>query len=178
MALTLLLGGARSGKTALAVDLARRAGLSVTVVATGEPRDEEMAARIARHRRDRPSSWSTVEEALDLAGAIRAAPADHALIIECLTLWTSNLLERGRTDDQIVAEAGHAVAAVAGRATPTIAVSNEVGWGIVPMHPETRRFRDVLGLVNSAWSAAADPAMLVVAGRVLPLSDPGGRIGG
>jgi adenosylcobinamide kinase/adenosylcobinamide-phosphate guanylyltransferase len=169
MGLTLLLGGARSGKSRSAVRLAANWDGPVVVVATGEPRDEEMAARIARHRAERPSSWTTVEEPIDLQTAIEAVPAEAATIVDCLTLWISNLMERRIDDEDVERRARDSARVAARRPAPTIAVSNEVGWGIVPMHPVSRRYRDLLGLANQVWAAEADRVLLMVAGRALPL---------
>ena len=172
MALTVLLGGARSGKSALAQRLAGRWGGPVAVVATGQARDAEMAGRIARHRAARPAGWETVEEPLELAAALAACGRDTLVVVDCLTLWVSNLLGQGLTDAEVGARAGAAAATAAGRTAPTVAVSNEVGSGIVPADPLARRYRDLLGQVNAAWAAAADRALLLVAGRALPLTDP------
>jgi adenosyl cobinamide kinase/adenosyl cobinamide phosphate guanylyltransferase len=128
-----------------------------------------MAARIARHRAERPPEWTTVEEPVELQAAIAGVPAEAATIVDCLTLWISNLMERGFDDDEVERRARDSARVAAGRPTPTIAVSNEVGWGIVPMHPVSRRYRDLLGLANQAWAAEADRVLLMVAGRALPL---------
>jgi adenosyl cobinamide kinase/adenosyl cobinamide phosphate guanylyltransferase len=172
MGLTLLLGGARSGKSALAQRFAGRWGGPVTVVATGQARDAEMAARIARHQAARPPGWATVEEPLELEAVLAAAGGDACVVVDCLTLWVSNLLEQGLDDAEVEARARAAAAAAAARAAPTVAVSNEVGAGIVPAEPLARRYRDLLGQVNAAWAAAADQALLLVAGRALSLADP------
>jgi adenosylcobinamide kinase / adenosylcobinamide-phosphate guanylyltransferase len=172
MALTLLLGGARSGKSALAARLAGRWDGPVTVVVTGEARDAEMAERIRRHRAARPGHWRTVEEPLELAAALAAAPADAFVVLDCLTLWVSNLLEQGLDDRRVEALARSAAATAAARAAPTVAVSNEVGSGIVPADALSRRYRDLLGQVNAVWAEAADQALLLVAGRAVPLLDP------
>jgi adenosyl cobinamide kinase/adenosyl cobinamide phosphate guanylyltransferase len=169
MPLTLLLGGARAGKSKLAVRLASNTGGPVVVIATAEPRDEEMRARIARHRAARPSGWSTVEEPLDLEGALSGIPSGSVAIVDCLTLWVANEMEAGRSDEQIE-ERARAAARIAA-AGHTVAVSNEVGSGIVPMHPEARRYRDALGTVNAVWAEVADRTWLVVAGRILPLEE-------
>jgi adenosyl cobinamide kinase/adenosyl cobinamide phosphate guanylyltransferase len=166
----LLLGGARSGKSSLAVRLAQESGRAVTFIATGTASDEEMRARIARHRAERPSGWLTVEEPLALAGAVRGASADATLVVDCLSLWVANALEAGWDESAIDDEVRAAAAAAATRAALTAVVSNEVGLGIVPVSPLARSYRDVLGRVNAAWAAAADETALVVAGRVLPLS--------
>jgi adenosyl cobinamide kinase/adenosyl cobinamide phosphate guanylyltransferase len=171
MALTVLLGGARSGKSALAQRLAGRWDGPVTVVATGQARDAEMAGRIARHRAARPAGWRTVEEPLELEAALAAA-GDACVVVDCLTLWVSNLLERGLADGEVDARARATAATAAARPAPTVAVSNEVGSGIVPADPLSRRYRDLLGQVNAAWAAAADQALLLVAGRAVPLADP------
>jgi adenosylcobinamide kinase/adenosylcobinamide-phosphate guanylyltransferase len=169
VSLTVLLGGARSGKSARAIQLAREWAGPVTVIATGEAGDEEMAERICLHRAARPSSWTTVEEPLDLAGAIERVPRESALIVDCLSLWVANRLEHDDGDAAIEAEGEAAAAIAAARDALTVAVSNEVGLGVVPATPLGRRYRDVLGRVNAAWAAAAADAVLVVAGRTLPL---------
>lgn len=174
MALTLLIGGARSGKSALAVDIGHRhdaAGIAVTYVATAPALDDDMTRRIDRHREERPESWVTVEEQIDLIGALRRVPAGLA-IIDCLTLWTSNLMLQDRSDEAIRDLATHAAAAAAERGDPTVAITNEVGLGVHPESELGRRYRDVLGWVNQAWAAAADTTLLMVAGRATELSDP------
>ena len=172
MALTVLLGGARSGKSALAQRLAARWDGPVTVLVTGEAKDGEMAARIARHRAARPPGWATVEEPLELEAALAAVPAGACVVVDCLTLWVANLLEQGLPDGRLQERARAAAGLAAARAAPTVAVSNEVGAGIVPAEPLARRYRDLLGQVNAAWVAAADQALLLVAGRAVPLRDP------
>lgn len=171
--LVLILGGARSGKSALAEELAHRAGGDVTYLATC-PRiegDDELADRIEQHRRDRPPSWRTIEEELDLGGAIDSAP-DGFLVVDCLTLWVANLQYHGRGDDEIAEASQRALAACRRRTGDTVAVSNEVGLGIVPADPATRAYRDALGHVNRDWARAADRSLFLVAGRALPLRDP------
>jgi adenosylcobinamide kinase / adenosylcobinamide-phosphate guanylyltransferase len=157
--LVVFVGGARSGKSRLAVERAAAAGSPVVYVATGEAGDEEMAERIARHRAERPRGWLTVEEPLELAAALRDAPPDATVIVDCLSLWVAN----GGGD-------AAAVAAAAARNALTIAVTNEVGLGIVPANALARAYRDELGRVNAAWVAAAEEAYFVVAGRALPLA--------
>lgn len=171
MSLTVILGGARSGKSAFAVETGKEHPGEVVYVATAPESDEDMADRIARHRDERPSNWTTIEEQIDLAGALDAT-GDALVIIDCLTLWTSNLMWHDRTDDQIHDIAAQAARAASERSAPTIAISNEVGMGI---HPETalgRRYRDVLGRVNQLWVAASSSSLLLVAGKALELSDP------
>jgi adenosyl cobinamide kinase/adenosyl cobinamide phosphate guanylyltransferase len=172
MGLTLLLGGARSGKSALAVDLARRSGRAVAVIATAEGRDEEMVERIARHRAARPPDWETIEEPVAVEEALGAAPRDSTVILDCLTLWVSNLIEAGWPDEAVVRSSHGAAGVAARRDAPVIAVTNEVGSGIVPVNELARRFRDLLGEVNRGWADASERAVLIVAGRAVPLSDP------
>lgn len=172
MSLTLLLGGARAGKSGLAMSLARELGASVAFVATARASDEEMAERIERHRAERPEAWTTIEEPVDLEGALGGVAPGATAIVDCLTLWVSNLLEDGCSDGEVLARAETAAEAAREREGETIAVTNEVGAGIVPMHPLSRRYRDLLGQVNAVWAARASRAALVVAGRVLPLGDP------
>lgn len=174
MALSVLLGGARSGKSTLAV----RCGASYDgpvcfiATATATAGDEEMAVRIAQHRAERPAAWQTVEEPLELEAALARADEDALVIVDCLTLWVSNQLAAGASDRDIAEHAARAAEQAAGRAAPVIAVSNEVGMGIVPVDPLARRFRDIHGAVNATWVAQAAQASLVVAGALLELVAP------
>lgn len=170
MPLTFLLGGARSGKSSLAVRLAAESGRKVVVLATAQAReDAELAARIARHRLERPPAWSTVEEPLDLVGALRGARDESFVVVDCLTLWVANALEAGWDDEAVERAAAEAAGLAAARPGPTVVVSNEVGMGIVPVSALGRSFRDLLGRVNAVFAAEADRACLVVAGRTLEL---------
>jgi adenosyl cobinamide kinase/adenosyl cobinamide phosphate guanylyltransferase len=166
MSLVLLLGGARSGKSALAQQLA---GDEATLIATARAVDAEMAERIRRHREERPPAWSTVEEPIDLRVALAAVRPNATVVVDCLSLWTANLLEAGWEDAEVEREGDAAALAAASRPGTTIAVSNEVGLGIVPVTPLGRRYRDVHGRINASWAKAADRALLVVAGRTLDL---------
>jgi adenosyl cobinamide kinase/adenosyl cobinamide phosphate guanylyltransferase len=172
MSLVVLLGGARSGKSELALELAASVTAPVVFVATGEARDDEMAARIALHRAERPSEWETVEEPLDLARALDRADPAATCLVDCLTLWVSNLLLRGDDAASVTAAAVACAARAAERPGLTVAVSNEVGLGVVPATPLGRAYRDALGAVNRAWVEAAEWAGLVVAGRILRLEGP------
>jgi adenosylcobinamide kinase/adenosylcobinamide-phosphate guanylyltransferase len=169
MALVFLLGGARSGKSGLAVALAQASRLPVSFLATAEAHNEEMTERIARHRAGRPAEWTTIEEPLELAGAIDRVAADSCLVLDCLSLWVANLLERGAEDGLIEERAREVAGRAAARSALSVAVSNEVGLGIVPVTELGRRYRDVLGRVNALWAEAASRSALVVAGRVLQL---------
>lgn len=143
----------------------------MTYVATGQAGDDEMADRIARHRAERPGSWTTVEAPLGLVPAVADAAADALVIVDCLTLWVANVFG-ALGDDDVLARADALGAASAARAAPTVVVSNEVGMGLVPTDRATRRYRDLLGRVNAAVAAHASAAWLLVAGRALPLQAP------
>ena len=168
--LILLLGGARSGKSALAVRWGRAHDGPVTFVATAEAGDDEMRRRITRHRAERPTGWDTVEEPHHITGALGAAEPRALVIVDCLTLWLVNVLDR--SDAAILSAAGDFAAAARARPAPTVVVSNEVGWGIVPADPDTRRYRDLLGEINTLVAAAAARTLLLIAGRALPLDPP------
>jgi adenosylcobinamide kinase/adenosylcobinamide-phosphate guanylyltransferase len=169
MALTFVTGGARSGKSGYALRLAAAAGTPVALIATAEARDDEMRERIDAHRRERPAGWRTVEEPLDLAAALRGLGADEFAIVDCLSLWVSNLLGAEVEAGVIEQRAGEAAGLAALHAGGCVAVSNEVGMGIVPLNALARSYRDVLGRVNAIWAEAAGDALFAVAGRVLRL---------
>ena len=166
MTLVVLLGGARSGKSALAV---RLAGERATFVATGTAGDDEMAERIRRHRAERPAAWTTVEEPIALAAALESVEAGETVVVDCLSLWVSNLLAAGWEDSAVEEESAAVAQWAAARAGSTIVVSNEVGLGIVPVNALARRYRDLLGVVNRTFAGEADRALLVVAGRGIEL---------
>ncbi len=174
--LTLVTGGARSGKSRAAERLARIAGGPVTYLATataiapdGEA-DAEMVERIARHREGRPADWTTVEAPLELTGALAAAPSTSVVLVDCLTVWLGNVMFATESDDAALRARYGAVAEVAAtRSGPTIVVTNEVGGGLVPMDPLGRRYRDHHGWMNQAVADRADRVLLCAAGRVLEL---------
>jgi adenosyl cobinamide kinase/adenosyl cobinamide phosphate guanylyltransferase len=163
--LVVYLGGARSGKSRLALERAHASGAPVVFVATGEGLDDEMADRIARHKAERPADWETVEEPRELERAVADAPPDATVVVDCLSLWVANVFEQEAAEEL----GARAAARAAERPGLTIAVTNEVGLGIVPDNALARRYRDVLGRVNATWAAAAGEAYFVVAGRALRL---------
>ena len=169
MPLTLLTGGARSGKSDLAVRLAEDEGAPVVFVATAIAIDADMSARIERHRRDRPAGWSVIEEPRDLERALTEAPDEATVILDCLTLWVATLMHESVPPDEIEERARAASATAQQRSGLTVVVTNEVGSGIHPPTELGRSYADTLGRVNVIWSRAADTALLVVAGRVLQL---------
>jgi adenosylcobinamide kinase / adenosylcobinamide-phosphate guanylyltransferase len=166
--LILLLGGARSGKSDLAVRLAASQSSPVVLLATAEAGDEEMARRIARHRQERPATWSTVEAPIELEAALDGIESGDCVILDDLTLWVANMLAE-HDEHEIEMLGSGAARAAATRAGLTIAVSNETGLGIVPDNALARRYRDLLGRVNAAWADAAAESYFLVAGRLLPL---------
>lgn len=161
----LVLGGARSGKSRHAQALAEGCAGPRVFIATAQAFDAEMAKRIAHHRADRGPDWRTVEAPLAVAEAIEGA-GEAVVLVDCLTLWSSNLL---LSEGNIDAATAALVAALADARGRIILVSNEVGWGIVPDNALARHFRDVAGRVNQRVAAAVDRVDLVVAGITMRL---------
>lgn len=160
--ITLILGGARSGKSARALALAAPPR---AFIATAEAGDGEMAERIARHKAERGEDWALIEAPLDLPAALAEAGGRTALV-DCLTLWLANLMAAGREPE---AETARLIAALREARAPAILVSNEIGLGLVPMEPLSRRFRDEQGRLNQRIAAAADRVEFVAAGLPLRL---------
>jgi adenosylcobinamide kinase/adenosylcobinamide-phosphate guanylyltransferase len=167
--ITLVLGGARSGKSRYAERLIGVAATHGTYCATAEPGDEEMAARIAAHRGRRGAFWRTVEAPLELAAAIVAEAApDRPLLIDCLTLWLSNVMLAERP---VEAEIAGLHAALRDAAGPVVLVANEIGMGLVPETPLGRHFRDAAGWLNQEIAALADRVVFLAAGLPLVLKE-------
>jgi adenosylcobinamide kinase/adenosylcobinamide-phosphate guanylyltransferase len=163
----LVLGGVRSGKSRYAEEIARNQARAVTLIATAEPRDEEMAARIEAHRRHRDPRWRVVEEPLALAATLREAVSLESLVIvDCLTVWLSNLL-CGADADASRRETQALLAALSSLAGDCVLISNEVGFGIIPANPLARRFGDEAGVLHQRIATQCDRVVLMVAG--LPL---------
>ncbi len=187
--LWLVLGGARSGKSAFVERLARDSGKRVAFIATATAGDQEMGERIARHRGERPADWLTIEEPLDLAGAVKqAGERAEIIILDCLTLWLSNwMTEQGYLSEihdpgAALPEGGSAAEKAlewieafleAVRALPDqktiLVVSNEVGLGLVPIDARSRFYRDTLGWVNQRVGGAAEKVYLLVAGQAIDI---------
>jgi adenosylcobinamide kinase / adenosylcobinamide-phosphate guanylyltransferase len=163
----LVLGGARSGKSRYAQDVAERAGKRLIYIATAAAGDAEMAARIAAHKSARGPLWQTIEAPLDLADTLRdvAAP-DAVVLVDCLTLWLSNLIFAER---DVTVERERLAALIGELEGSVVFVSNEVGGGIVPDNALARQFRDAQGWLNQSVAAAVDAVVLVVAGQPLTL---------
>ncbi len=169
---TLVLGGARSGKSAFAERLIGDSGFARVYLATATPGDEEMRDRIARHRTQRGENWITVEEPLALADALtREAVHGRAVLVDCLTLWLSNLMSADREPD---AEAYRLLSFIGATKHPVVLVSNEVGLGLVPETPLGRKFRDAQGRLNQLVAAAVSEVVFVAAGLPLWLKRSGG----
>ncbi len=174
--LLLILGGARSGKSNLADELASKSGRPVVYLATATAGDDNMRQRILSHKASRPQNWRTIEEPLDLVAALsQARPGDLALL-DCVTLWVSNLLLAGPGDespvtavDRIVEQTKRLLSALREMDIWMVAVSNEVGMGIVPSSEMGRTYRDGLGRVNQLFAGQADSVYLMVAGLPLAL---------
>lgn len=166
MSTLLVLGGARSGKSAYAQRRCEDLGRSRVFIATARAGDEEMADRISRHRADRGTGWTTIEAPIDLLQAIRqAARYADAILVDCLTLWLSNLMLE---DHPITVAREELAEAVRQMTVPLVLIANEVGMGIVPENALARRFRDEAGWLNQEIAAVAQEVVLVTAG--LPLS--------
>jgi adenosyl cobinamide kinase/adenosyl cobinamide phosphate guanylyltransferase len=171
--LTLILGGARSGKSSFAQQLAReRGGDDVLFVATAEARDEEMVSRIEKHRAARPM-WTTLEAPRDVARAVATAPRTRVVLLDCVTLWVSNVLLAGEqvAEETMLCELDDLLAWYRTASVELIVVSNEVGLGIVPADPLTRSYRDLLGTVNQRLAAAADQVFWLVAGLPIEVKE-------
>ena len=164
--ISLITGGARSGKSSHAIALAQSfKGNRFYFIATGQALDVEMATRIAHHKATRPTNFMTMEEALDPAIAVAALESRaDGVILDCLTLWVSNLMGIGAQDDSILASADRLAGALARASFSSIIVTDEVGAGIVPDNAVSRRFRDLLGWTNQKVAAAADQVLMMVAG--------------
>ena len=169
--ITLVLGGARSGKSRHAEFLVESQSGPCVYLATAEPGDAEMAERIARHRARRGGRWTTVEEPLDLVGALAAgAGPDRVVLVDCLTLWLSNLLGAGR---EVEAACEHLIGALPSLGGPVVFVSNEVGLGVVPDNALARRFVDHAGRLHQSLAAAATSVVVMTAGIPMHIKGPG-----
>ncbi len=164
--LTLVIGGARSGKSRHAESLMRACGLPRVYIATAEAWDDEMRARISAHQGDRGPDWHTVEAPRDLAAALHKVPEGAAVLVDCATLWLTNHL---LIESDLAAEIEVLLAAIEACAAPVVVVSNEVGWSIVPENALARAFRDAQGRLNQQLAEAAGHVVAVIAGLPLVL---------
>ena len=166
--LTLVLGGARSGKSRYAESLIARLPQPWIYIATAEARDGEMAARITEHQARREAGWQTIEAPHEVPAALREAPADAAVLVDCLTLWLTNVMLGSLDVEKMTAKLEDALRARGGE---TVLVSNEVGLGIVPENELGRRFRDAQGLLNQRMAALSERVVLMVAGLPVNVKD-------
>jgi adenosylcobinamide kinase/adenosylcobinamide-phosphate guanylyltransferase len=167
--LTLITGGARSGKSSHALTIATAyPGNRRYFIASAEPSDDEMHTRIERHRADRSAGFVTIEEPVALARVIASLDGRaDVLVLDCLTLWVANLMARDRDDLAVMAEADGLIGALTRVTFGAVVVTGEVGAGIVPMNPAARRFRDLLGWINQKVARASDRVLLMTAGYPL-----------
>lgn len=167
--ITLILGGARSGKSRLAEKFALNLNLTPIYLATGEARDSEMAARIAAHKEDRGQRWKTIEEPLNVGKILHENSENNSVIlVDCLTLWLSNLFEHGYNIEEQIDQLIEALKSSLG---PVVLVSNDVGQGIVPTNELARNFRDESGRLNQKIAAIAQNVYSVTAGLPIPLKE-------
>jgi adenosylcobinamide kinase/adenosylcobinamide-phosphate guanylyltransferase len=174
--LVLILGGARSGKSSFAQRLAKKVGGDVLFLATAQAGDDEMAERIARHKASRPATWRTVEEPMELASVLQAKAASaDVIIVDCLTLWLSNLLlrEGGASEMEVLGQVDTLLGVYEKGAASYIVVSGEVGLGLVPPYPLGRTYRDIMGWMNQKITKKADKVFLMIAGIPLELKSLG-----
>jgi adenosylcobinamide kinase/adenosylcobinamide-phosphate guanylyltransferase len=165
--ITLITGGARSGKSTQALKLAA-AHQRKFFIATGQALDDEMTARIEFHRETRPSEFQTVEEPVQIVPALeRIKERADVVVLDCLTLWISNLMQMHNQDEPILAAADRLAEILKVASFASIVVTDEVGWGIVPEHPMARRYRDLLGWTNQKIASVADDVLLMVSGYPL-----------
>lgn len=173
--LILILGGARSGKSKFAEGLAARLHKTVTYLATSRVEDSEMLERIAAHKARRPGDWKTVEEDIEVPRTLRGIKGEGSIIIDCLTVWLSNLLYKTEgtkdinAEEYILKQVDELIIAAKSVTSHVLVVSNEVGMGIVPAFPAGRKYRDIAGKANQKLAEAADEVYLVVAGLPLEL---------
>ena len=165
-----ILGGARSGKSAYALNLAKEKSRKVLYIPTAEAGDSEMKSRISKHKASRPRYWKTIEEPLDLIAALKKHKHKYeVIIIDCLTLYLSNLMHKGLTQGAVIKRIKDAAAYIKAMRESVVVISNEVGLGIVPENKLAREFRDIAGLANQIMAEAADEAVFIQAGIPLKL---------
>ncbi len=170
---TLVLGGCRSGKSSHALDLAEVASEKNRLyIATCVPYDDEMQDRVHRHQKERDATWKTIETPVEIAGTIMEhSPDSGVILIDCLTLWVTNLLMAEKSEDDIMEEVKRLQSALEKAECPVILVSNEVGAGIVPQNCLARRFRDIAGFVNQKIAKSADCVIFTIAGIPLNIKE-------
>ena len=170
--ITFILGGARSGKSQFALNLAKKTSKAVIFIATAIASDKEMRERIKLHRKNRPSYWKTIEEPKKLSSLIRGSPKKTELIIiDCMTIFISNLLLEGKSDHYVEGEISSILKTLGKSGFNSLIVSNEVGMGIVPDNPLARRFRDLAGKINQSIAKASNEVYFIVSGLALKIKN-------
>ena len=164
-------GGVRSGKSYFAEQIASSWKTEVVFLATAEAIDDDMTVRIINHRKSRPPEWLTIEEPIDVSGALDRIPSSRDVIIDCLTVWVGNLFHHGMPAENIESRAHRLVECLALRDGRTVVVSNEVGMGIHPESEMGRQYRDCLGRVNSIVAAGSASTVFMSAGKAMILQD-------
>ena len=165
-----LTGSVRSGKSNFALKLTEKAGKKVSFIATCAPKDKEMKRRIKLHRKERPKSWETIEEYSDLSRAVKnISKGTDVVIIDCITLLISNLMMLNKTQEDILGSIDKFLKAIRKRKISAVIVSNEVGWGIVPVNKLARDYRDIAGKVNQIMAKESDEAYVMISGIPLKL---------
>ncbi len=162
-------GSVRSGKSSFAVSLARKIDRQVVFVATCKPADREMKERVRKHKKSRPKTWKTIEEEMHLPAVIRKIKGKKVVIIDCLTLWISNLLLSGLKEKQVLKRVVSLIAALKSTNSSLIVISNEVGWGIVPDNRLCRVFRDIIGVAHQKIARVSNEAYLLISGIPLKM---------
>lgn len=163
--LILITGGCRSGKSRYALDYANQHFSKKMFLATCQAPDEEMVRRVEEHKKLRGPEWLTIEEPIEIADQMkRYGNGVEVILLDCLTLWLSNLLLKGDNDSKIMEETDRLIQTLRERRTSVIIVSNEVGMGIVPVDPLSRRFRDLSGMANQRIAGEADEVIFMVSG--------------
>lgn len=166
---TFITGGRRSGKSSYALDLAESMGEKRLYIATAEALDDEMKDRIARHREERGDSWDTAEEPIDIVNILAHSKKYNVILIDCLTLWLCNIMHDGKPDDETIMKHIQTLAeSLTSSDTKIIAVTNELGLGVIPGDPLSRRFTDLAGIMNQRIAAAADRVVITISG--IPLT--------
>jgi adenosylcobinamide kinase / adenosylcobinamide-phosphate guanylyltransferase len=157
-------GAVRSGKSSFSVEIAKKSKKQVIFLATCKPSDGEMKIRVKKHQQNRPSNWQTIEENLDISSVFKNTDSKNIILIDCITLWISNLLLYGLKEKDIFKKVENFITTIKETDSSIIIVSNEVGWGIVPENKLARTFRDIIGITHQKISQASNEVFLMVSG--------------
>jgi adenosylcobinamide kinase/adenosylcobinamide-phosphate guanylyltransferase len=167
--LIFITGPVRSGKSNFAVNLAKKSKKKIIFIATCKPVDTEMKERIKKHQQQRPKEWITIEEEIDLGSVLRKISKDKLIIIDCITLWVSNLFFHNFNEKEILKIVNGLISIIKRKGLSVIIVSNEVGWGIVPNNKIARNFRDIMGIIHQKISESSNEIYLLVSGIPIKL---------